>query len=522
MILPLTMLAACGREEVPETLRRPDESGLTHEMIELGEKLEDPYTVENVKKAVARVYPTKAGRVDITPTDLYVRFLPRSEDDFERLQALGLNLVDHPMDYRIVREGDYYHDPSIDEEEITWQYAVVPHDFVFPEDIFHELLDECYISENDPVTRSSGEIDWEAVEREAYLLTGNGDLYAGSSGTRADEDVFPSGRITVEDPEANGGKPFGLAGVMVSCNSFVKFATAYTDRDGYYRMDKRFVSKPRYRLVFKNESGFSIGMNLVLVPASVSTLGTGSPEGIDYHVDSQSEAKLYRRSVVNNAAYDYLARCASSDLDLTAPPKDLRLWIFKGMGSSSTVMFHHGAFLQDNSLVQKYLGNYFSLLKMFLPDITVGTSDRETYADIYCAVVHEMSHASHYAKVGNRYWSHFIDYVIRSFVTEGREAYGTGTGAGAGYCEIGEMWAYFMESTLYQDRYGGGMPTFGTSFWFFPQVFRYLYERGLSRSDILRSLKEDVTSRDDLKDELIRLYPEWEATIDQVFNRYCR
>lgn len=517
LIFPLTMLVACGRDGVPGDSRMP-EPGLSHEMIELGEKLEDPYTVENMQKALTKVYPSKAG-MEITPTDLYVRFLPKGDDDYQRLVETGIRLEDHPMDYRIIREGDYYHDPLVAEEEITWQYAVVGRDFEFPEGIRYELLDECYISENDPVTRAESGLDWDAIEREAYLLTGNGDLYdeAATKGGSA----APGGRITIEDPGAGGGKPFGVAGVMVCCNSFVKFATAYTDRDGYYQMSKKFVSKPRFRLVFKNKAGFDIGMNLILVPASVSTLGTGPTAGVDYHVSRSSDDKLFRRCVVNNAAYDYAARCTPDDLDIQAPPKRLRIWMFRGLDASSTIMLHHGALL-ESALVKKYLGVYASLVKMFLPDITIGTAGKESYADIYSAVVHELSHASHYAQVGNDYWNKYIAYIIRSYVMEGGEAYGTGKESGAGYCEVGEMWGYFMEGSLYKDRYGGAMPTFGTSFWFYPQVFRYLYDRGVTRSELFRALKSGVTSRDDLQDELIRLYPDRESMIVQVFNRYSR
>ena len=111
------------------------------------------------------------------------------------------------------------------------------------------------------------------------------------------------------DDKANGGKPFGVAGVRVSCNSFVRFAHCYTDRDGYYQMPKEFTSTLRYRLVFENEKGFSIGFNLILVPASVSTLGKAGPEGVSAEISSSSEQKLFRRCVINNAAYDCISRC---------------------------------------------------------------------------------------------------------------------------------------------------------------------------------------------------------------------
>ena len=84
------------------------------------------------------------------------------------------------------------------------------------------------------------------------------------------------------------------------------------------------------------------------------------------------------------------------------------------------------------------------------------------------------------------------------------------------------MWGYFMQSVLYKDRYGGDLPAVGVSWWFYPQIFRYLYERGLTCSDLLRALRPGVTSRDDLMDTLVQLYPDRESTIAQVFNRYSR
>jgi hypothetical protein len=204
-----------------------------------------------------------------------VRFLPADDVEYDALVAAGVHLVDHPLDYEILVEGDWYHDPLVPEGDVTWQYAVVEPDFEFP-DIRYEIIDECYIAEHDTGTRAGDGIDWAAVEREAYVLTGNADRLSEIS-TKAATKVTPSGRITIVDEHANGGKAFGVAGVMVSCNSFVKFDHAYTDRDGYYKMNKTFSSELRYRMIFKNQKGFSIGFNLVLLPASVSTLGKTGP-----------------------------------------------------------------------------------------------------------------------------------------------------------------------------------------------------------------------------------------------------
>ena len=520
LLMMALVMMSCSKE-----MKSPDHGinysygkELTHDKIVLGDRLENPYKTKNISKALASLYPTKADRVEVKATDLYVRFLPSGKEQCDRLEALGIELMDHPLDYDIAVEGDWYHDPEVPENNVTWQYAVVPVGFDFPDDIEYELIDECYIV-NSSATRSDG-IDWDAVEREAYRITGNGDrIEHDVEMTRASNKVTPSGRITIVDDQANGGKPFGVAGVKVLCNSFVKFDSAYTDRDGYYSMSRQFSSKLRYRLVFRNVKGFSIGLNLILVPASVSTLGKSSPSGVNVTVTDKSDGKLFRRCVVNNAAYDYYSRCSSNDLNLTLPPSDLRIWIFKNIAASSAVMLHHNALL-SNDLIAGFLGTYAVLVKSILPDITIGTKGRDDYASIYSSVCHELSHATHFAKVGTSYWNSYISYIISSYVLSGGMTYGDGTSAGAGLCEVGEMWAYYIESRMYKDRYGGSMPSFGTSFWFYPQIFRYLDERGMKPSQILSVLDARTVSRETLKQNLTDAFPTRRMMIEQVFSRY--
>jgi hypothetical protein len=165
--------------------------------------------------------------VDLKTTDLYVRFLPSDMAEYDTLTALGIRLTDHPLDYEIVVEGDWYHDPGIPEENPTWQYAVVPTDFVFP-DIKYEVIDECFIAENNTATRVFDGIDWDAVEKEAYKITGNGKLVTPDTKASKSGSNSPRGRISIVDEHYHHGLPIGVSGVKVSCNSFVKFDDDYT------------------------------------------------------------------------------------------------------------------------------------------------------------------------------------------------------------------------------------------------------------------------------------------------------
>ncbi len=520
LCLPLFVLLACEKEgtsnktDSPRSISTGD--NLSHEKIVLGKRLENPYKTINVKAALASLYPTKAGRIDVVTTNLYVRFLPKNDIQLSYLKDKGLTLIDHPLDYQILVEGDYYHDPALEEGIITWQYAVVPHNFIFPDEVEYELIDECYIPDNDSNVKSIDGIDWEEVEREAYRLTGNESMLEPLT---KGEKQCPAGRITIVDKNANGGKPIGLAGVRVSCNTFVRIANTYTDRDGYYKFDKKFSSELRYRIVFKNKLGFSIGFNAILVPASVSTLGKAPSEGIDFLITENSEAKLFRRSAVNNACYEYYTRCSAEDLNIALPPSKLRIWIFPSLDVSSATMLRHGTVLSELQL-NSYWSYCAKILKIFLPDITIGTKSSQTFQDIYSTMCHELAHASHYTQVGNDYWNSYIYYIVESFIKNHNHVYGDGKGVRAGYCAVGEIWAYFLQSKMFKDKYGGSMPTFGTSFWFRPQIFRYLNDRGFSVSDLFAVLKDDVNSVEDLKNALISTYTSKKQIIEQAFTRY--
>ena len=490
--------------------------GLEHGMIVLGEQLADPYSVDNISRALQSLYPTRTERVIPEPTDVYVRFLPSGRTQMARLQDMGLVLLDHPMDYRILREGDYYHDPSVPEGDITWQYGVVPRDFSMPSDIRYEVLDECYIAENDPESRAYG-IDWAAVERESFRLTGNADMLCDSS---RDGDVTPvcaEGDILLID-SALGSAPVGVRGVMVVSNSFVKIAKGYTDAQGHYRLNKSFATEMRYRIVFKNEKGFATGFNLILLPASVSTLGTAGPEGVSVTIDENSERSLFCRSVINNACSDYFDSCRGEAGDeISTPPSNLRFWCFQSLDVSGAPMLQHGTLI-DNSIVKQWLGEYTSLVKMFLPDIIIGLRDCDARS-IYSLVTHECAHASHFSKVGTDFWDHLAMCILKAFASEMKMSYGSPQDEDSGYVAVAEMWAYAVQTVLMNKRYSDGL-SYGYSYWFHPQILSWLDERGITRFKVFKALDGEVTDRQMLRDRLIYYYPEYKSMIIQAFSRY--
>ena len=92
--------------------------------IILGKKLNNPYSLKNMQAAydsLCRETGVATRSVDLLePTHLYVRFLPKDSVDINRLDKEKLDLFCYPLDYDVEQWGDYYHDPSIPEDQPTW------------------------------------------------------------------------------------------------------------------------------------------------------------------------------------------------------------------------------------------------------------------------------------------------------------------------------------------------------------------------------------------------------------------
>lgn len=515
----LLLLASCAQKEYTDWNQpwSASDQGFSHEQIILGEQLQDPYSVDNMTKALESVHPDSRGRIAIQATDFYVRFLPRDDAQLQQLVDLGLELLDHPLDHRIVREGDWYHDPSVPEGDITWQYGVVPVDFEFPKDIRYERLDDCYLPENDPSTRASG-IDWDEVEREAYRLTGN--LFAETRDGSGATGGMPQGRITILDPDY-GPEPIGVKGVKVSCNSFVKFASCYTDEFGNYRMTRRFASDVRYRIVFQNVKGFNLGMNLVLVPASVSTFGTQPSTGFDAQIDCNSERKLFIRCVVNNTGYDYVEAAKRSFGAIPAPPRDFRLWTFDAFDCELPTMIHHGVLLDTFEVLEDMPSAYSMLIKFIQPDVLVGFKGCQSYSEIYAKALHIFAHGGHFTLVGKDWWWNYLKFAAGSLVASTlTSTYGSPGDSFSSWAAVAESYAFYCQSVLYRRHYEGSQELFGSSEWFSPQILMYLDDRGLGLEKLAPLFTSDVSDMNVLHEKLLSYYPPFKSIINEAYARY--
>ena len=449
-------------------------------MMVLGDKLENPYSVENMKKAYESLKGSttlKSATIDtfeVVANTLYIRFLPKDSSDLRILWAdTTIELFDFPLDYEIVEEGFYYHDPEIPEGQPTWQYTSVPIYYQFP-NVKYEIIEECYIPEDDEedleLKSSYSDDFYGQLELEAFRITGNleeENTLKSTNGIMAKKKK-PKGRIRVNNTID------GLEGVMrvkVRVHNFVKWNTRNTDTIGNYQMSKNFRTNVHYAVIFENSRGFKIWGNWAFTAPAHYNMGYHSNSG--YSRDIYQNSGAWKWSTVNNAVYKYIDYC--DDFSISKPPSNLRVWVFeKGdgttMGSASMLRRTWGLY---GFTTTSKLGNFFLkmndvslsvntlalITKFAQPDLTISVnSDNVGTDDVYNTTFHECAHASHWTKVGSSYWVKYINYII----TYG--AYGDGTGQNAGYCGVGEMWGNYIGALFQRQEFIGHWPYSTTAF----------------------------------------------------------
>jgi hypothetical protein len=484
-----------------------------------------------MQQAYKEVHLTKSSTlsdVTLSPTDIYVRFLPKDSMEMRILEEdLNLELFCYPLDYDIVVDGTTYHDPSIPEDQITWQYTTVKPDFVFPQNIAYEILEECYIPDEDDeddedeseeeIVTKGGSVNWKSLELKAFEIAGLLEKFTKNEEAKTKglfgKSYYPTGTIRVYDDIL--GRLEGVKGVKIRCHVVVKWSTTFTNESGYYRMDSKFSLGPHYAIVFDNAKGFDIYGNWG--PLAKANYGMGWHTKTGYSVDLYKNSVAWDWCTVNNAGYDYYRMCETEGI--LKPPSTLKVWVFRHKENiSSAPMLSKISDIygfKANGKFVNFLNAFFinlpanlivSWFRSLMPDITIGCKGSNTQR-IYENVNHEFAHASHFSQVGQSFWADYVSYIITYKGYSGPSAYNSGV------CGVGEMWGYAIGYIQEYEKYTGELrnqrepPAYRwTDYWFKPQIFWELYRDGvMSKKQIFNSLKFDVRNHIALKDRMVQL-----------------
>lgn len=338
----------------------------------LGRQLTNPYLIPNMQQAYANLGITN---ITVNVTNLYVRFKPTDVDQLMYLDSIcdeqGIDLFETPVDYEVISEGDYYQDPNIPMEDITWQYAVVPPSFSFPSNIIHETIAQIHIPGDDytaveteaerlaalqdgftsyssslTLTPSKGGITpniaadcptgfhWDAIARDCVK---DDPQPTYTPPPPAPDAAKPAGNIYVYDTQYSANLPVKNARIVA--RRWFKTERTFTDLNGHFQLTKRFKHKVRILVKFKNTNvtvrglrGIRLWQMLFPIKKSLGVF-SGDKSSIVYNFNLYSDLRskgnrYWAGPATINADYEY--RQYAIQEGVTLPPTHLKILIHPG------------------------------------------------------------------------------------------------------------------------------------------------------------------------------------------------
>ncbi|MEN8913986.1 MAG: hypothetical protein ABF257_09040 [Polaribacter sp.] len=442
-VLLLTILISSCQDEtrVDKLVTSTQTTEVDESEMQLGEQLENPYSVNNMKKALANLTgntSTSNAKIAkmvnvaegtnteelITTTHYYLKFKPKTEEELDLIKSdTTLYWFDHPLDYEITEGDGTYRDPEVPEDQPTYQYTYATIDHVLPETVEYEILEELFVPEEpeeEDIEDSSGlneeeQTNYEqklskvqkavvlkteesnndilaALEEEALRITGNLDqdtnLTQDKTTSQAKTDWWrrpskwrPSGKITVWDTEVNerDGGYIGIKGIKVRLGNWFKWRTAFTDANGNFRSGTRYRYSVRYKMDWERHQ-FALRDGGF---SSAQYRGPYKRGTWDWSISSgvhQYYAHIFR------AAYHYYYK----DIKGLRRPRQNTFW---------RSQLRIGAWTQDKGDIGgvHQSGSHFGGLVTGVKIYRYGAASK----DIYATTIHELAHSSHYEMYKN-------------------------------------------------------------------------------------------------------------------------
>ena len=313
---------SCKQEDsvLKTTEKKSDFSDSDSKETILGQRLKNPYSVSVFREAQKNLKERSriSELVDVQATHYYVRFLPKDGVEFEELKKLDLVLFDYPMDYEIKTSGTHYHDPSVAENEITWQYCVVKTEFKFPQ-IQHEKLEELFLytfeDKNANARTSVNQELYEILEQETFKLTGNEQEKKENARTTAScgGNWKPEATIKVFD-DIKGLIP--VQGVKVRFRRWFEAYEKPTDSYGVARCPAAFRREVNFAVIWETESGWFDLRHGNYGQASLN----GPQQCGNWSYDFYKNSFYWPYGIAFNAAWYYYTQ--HSTFGIKQPPSD--------------------------------------------------------------------------------------------------------------------------------------------------------------------------------------------------------
>ena len=385
-------------------------------MTKLGRKLENPYSVKNMKRALENIKASNANfRTDyedfeIEATHLYVRFEPKTEDELDFIEADStMELYDYPLDHEILVDGDYYHDPSLPLDQPTFQYASLPVSKPIPTEVevVTEIIEPTVSLEQPMVITTTKTLNSEIQEElfipddgtflmqarnerisqefidalvaESFRITGNDHESSSTSGRQEATATYrPRGKITIYDPEyiatsdAHENTKRPIRGVEVRARRWFTVKTGLTDANGVYKCNGEFERDANYSIRWKRR-------DFVIRKSWLATANLNGPKQSGEWNKHIAGGTQYFYAKIFMAAYHYYHLDIKG---LRRPPSAFHLQRRLRIKAE----YENNGSLGDHKPYRTILGG--NDIKIYNPERSI--------TQIYATTIHEIAHASHW------------------------------------------------------------------------------------------------------------------------------
>jgi len=484
LIIGVTLITSCKKGEIiPTPNTQTQKTFETDTPTKIGKKLPNPFTVENMQNAFNQLSREKT-ETELETNQLYVRFFPETTEESKELEEQGLILWDIPLDVEVEQYGTAFHDPASPNTTMTWLYTTVKPDYKFGK-IKHEIIDSLFlpnlVSEEGKRTKSLfNEFSSDDLISKSLNLLGYEDD-VDSAPKRASSKYTPKGYIKVQQNINGTITNVAVKKAKVRSRWWFDIGTGYTDDNGYFSCNETYRKNRDVNIIiiFENEyvdiRGIK-GLNFLDIffteRKNIGEFENGSLENINYTFNNSSDLnssnkRFWMACHTLNAIREHHVYCSQEGIQ--APPLGLNMWLtnagkkghslstdaaapmLKQMGNSSMILDATKLFLVTSG--HPWFAVSLQVLLQYPPDITYNYSGSAAAENIYSdkiaqTLFHELSHASHYNKVRNTFWTPYISYVVQ------HGGYGDANTNGSGRIAISEAWADFCGSRFAHLRYG--------------------------------------------------------------------
>ncbi len=367
-------------------------------------------------------------------------------------------------------------------------YTTVPINHEMLQHIQFEILDTLYKPKEDQT-----DLEILLMLHAGYLIM-NGDSALPTAKINVRKAIRPEGNITFTDEQLGTQNNMG---VSVWAIKFGFTVSANADHNGHYKILTDFHVGTTIGLHYKNSrvnvKPFNTTGNwLTFIPKLIGEFAVGSKfyQGWVDNLDLRNKnifigahRELRTWAHIMNSVYHHDNYCKNEGI--TKSPTALVIYAHwaDNPGSASAPMLGHMSVLKAyaDPLISKAFGvngmlnNYpslFNALFGLLPDITLKTTKDISgrYNQFSCETMqtlfHELSHASHFNKVGSAFW---INVINQSLSSEGCGGYGCGNWQNSSngqdkYLQVTEAWAEFLGQRFALAYYGNNGEIFSSEF----------------------------------------------------------